>query len=112
MQKTLGQVAFDAYNNHGPRAGKTFDGRPIPPWEAGEPGGPHVEQVTKERWEASAEATRIAYLNGFGQDRADIERIFARANARFGELCIANNGPLSLRYLIEFFREELLNPSP
>lgn len=30
-EKTLGQVAFEAYNEA--KGGKTYDGKPIPPWE-------------------------------------------------------------------------------
>jgi hypothetical protein len=48
-QKTPGQIAFEAYNAHGPNAGRTYDGKPIPPW--GE-----LAEHTRERWEEAAEA--------------------------------------------------------
>lgn len=50
-RKTPGQVAFEAYNNHGPNAGKTYDGKLIPPW--GE-----LAEHTRERWEVAAAAVR------------------------------------------------------
>jgi hypothetical protein len=53
--KTPGQVAFDAYNNHGPNAGKTYDGKPIPPW--GE-----IAEHTRERWEVAAKATIHVFM--------------------------------------------------
>jgi len=55
-ETTPGQVAFEAYNAHGPNAGKTYDGKPIPRWRAESPGEPEISDITRERWEAAAQA--------------------------------------------------------
>lgn len=44
-------MAFEAYNNHGPNAGRTYDGKPIPPWS-------ELAEHTRERWEVAAAAAR------------------------------------------------------
>ena len=45
MDKTLGQVAFEAYNKS--KGGKTWDGKPIPPWTA-------VGDDVRVAWECAA----------------------------------------------------------
>jgi hypothetical protein len=100
--KTPGQVAFDAYNNHGPNAGKTYDGKPIPPW--GE-----IAEHTRERWEAGAKAAARAtfsYQAGRHTDE-QLSAAFAEAVRRFGAECMMHNGPLSLFTLAEILENEL-----
>jgi hypothetical protein len=45
MSKTLGQVAFEAYNES--RGGLTHDGKPTPPWES-------LGDGVRSGWEAAA----------------------------------------------------------
>jgi hypothetical protein len=47
QQKTLGQIAFDAYIES--KKGTTFDGRPIPTWE-------NLGDPVRNAWEAAGEA--------------------------------------------------------
>lgn len=47
--KTLGQVAFEAYNTN--RGGMTHDGKRTPPWE-------ELGEGVRAGWEAAAEAAR------------------------------------------------------
>jgi hypothetical protein len=53
MEKSLGQVGFDAYGEAGSKPWKTFDGRDMPRWSAlqGDAG-----VLTQERWDAAAKA--------------------------------------------------------
>jgi hypothetical protein len=53
MDKPIGQIAFEAYNKA--KGGKTFDGRPIPPW--GEVGA-----EVQAGWEAAADAVADVIL--------------------------------------------------
>lgn len=48
--RSLGQIGFEAYNES--TGGKTFDGRPIPPWSQVETASPHVVKA----WSAAGEA--------------------------------------------------------
>jgi hypothetical protein len=100
--KTPGQVAFEAYNNHGPNAGKTYDGKPIPPWD-------EIAEHTRERWEAGARdaiRARFSYSAGRHTDE-QLKGAFDRAVVQFGKDCVTYNGPLSLLTLIEHFEAEL-----
>lgn len=67
MEKSLGQVGFDAYGEAGTKPWKTFDGREMPRWTAleGETG-----VLTQERWEAAAKAIEAEVMrrNGFAWD--------------------------------------------
>jgi hypothetical protein len=46
-RKSLGQIAFEAYNEA--KGGVTYDGKPIPPWE-------DVGDAVRSAWEAAARA--------------------------------------------------------
>lgn len=49
--KSLGQIAFEAYNES--KGGKTYDGKPIPPW------GTLTDETglaVRRAWEAAAQA--------------------------------------------------------
>lgn len=107
MQKTLGQIAFDTYNDHGPNAGKTFDGKPIPPWD-------EIAEHTRERWEAGAKAVEdtaeralLDQLTATIGNKKDFGAAFERAVKRYDLECIAHNGPLALKVLFEIFANEL-----
>lgn len=50
--KSLGQVAFEAYNSA--KGGVTYDGKPIPPWS-------EVGEAVQAAWEAAAVATVRAH---------------------------------------------------
>ena len=99
-EKTLGQVNFEGYDNHGPSAGKTFDGRPVPPW--GE-----LSDVTRKRWEAGAQRV-VRERFGATVDAADstLRGAFDRALKRYDDLCMMHNGPHTLLALFEFFEQE------
>lgn len=102
MPKTPGHSAFDGYNNHGPNAGKTHDGKDVPPWE-------NLGDITRERWEAGARSAirdRFAYSAGRLTDE-QLKDAFGRAVVRFSAECMMHNGPLSLHTLIEIFESEL-----
>jgi hypothetical protein len=47
--KTLGQLAFEAYNAAGANPGKTFDGRPVPTWI-------DLNDDVRAKWEEAANA--------------------------------------------------------
>ena len=47
--KSLGRIAFEAYNAHGPNAGKTHDGRLVPAWE-------DMTDDVRSKWEVAARA--------------------------------------------------------
>ena len=49
--KSLGRIAFEAYNAHGPNAGKTHDGRLVPAWE-------DMTDDVRSKWEAAAVAVK------------------------------------------------------
>jgi hypothetical protein len=110
MPKTPGQVNFDGYNNHGPNAGKTHDGKDVPPWEK-------LGDVTRERWEAgacdvkhSAERALLDQLHEIIGDKKDVGPAFERALKRYDVECQIHNGPLALRVLFEIFGDELRKP--
>lgn len=67
MNKSFGQIAFDAYTDA--KQGTTFDGRPIPKWEdLGEP--------VRNAWEASAQAVRaIEVQQGAGLTDREMKEI-------------------------------------
>lgn len=50
MAKSLAQIGYEAYNLA--RGGLTYDGKPIPPWEA-LPGMPNGREV-QEAWHCAA----------------------------------------------------------
>lgn len=113
MAKTYAELAFDTYNNHGPNAGKTYDGKPIPPWDA-------IAKGTQERWEAAAkavaQAAERALLDDFtaalGETRADgVGVAFEAALKRYYLACALENGPLELRVLFSMIAEELTKAS-
>lgn len=114
MQRTLGQINFDAYNDSGPHPGLTWDGKPIPKWTATAPGEPEISDVTRERWEAGARAVKhtaeralLDQLTATIGDKKDIGAAFERAVKRYDIECIAHNGPLALKVLFEIFANEL-----
>lgn len=45
----LGRIAFEAYNAAGVNAGKTFDGRPVPAWDA-------LSDDVRAKWQAGTAA--------------------------------------------------------
>jgi hypothetical protein len=104
MQKAPGQTTSDAYNSHGPNAGKTFDGRDIPPWN-------EFALITQERWAASEKAAGRLRLDQFPPvahiaDDA-VRDAFVRAQVRYSNECGMHNAPLSTRVLLECFEDEL-----
>jgi hypothetical protein len=50
--KTLGQIAFEAYNES--KGGLTYDGKPIPPWS-------EVGDAVRLGWNVAAEAVRVEF---------------------------------------------------
>jgi hypothetical protein len=104
MQKAPGRVASDAYNNHGPNAGKTYDGKPIPPWD-------EFALITQERWAASEKASGRLRLEQFppvAHIADDVVRdAFARAQSRYSAECLMHNAPLPTSILLECFEAEL-----
>lgn len=110
MPKTHGQINFDGYNNHGPNAGKTHDGKNVPPWE-------HLGEVTCERWEAGArdvkQSTERALLDRFYEvldGRKNVGPAFERALARYDIECQAHNGPLALSVFFDILGDEIRKP--
>ncbi len=101
MTKADGQTSFEAYNAHGPNAGKTFDGRDVPPWS-------ELALITQERWAAAETAAGRKRLDAFGlPPRGDMAEAFNRALIRYDRECIAHNCELTLRVLLECFEDEL-----
>jgi len=104
MQNAPGRVASDAYNNHGPNAGKTYDGKPIPPWD-------EFALITQERWAASEKASGRLRLEQFppvAHIADDVVRdAFIRAQSRYIDECALHSAPLSTRVLLECFEDEL-----
>lgn len=104
QQKAPGQTTSDAYNSHGPNAGKTFDGRDIPPWN-------EFALITQERWAAAEKAAGRLRLDQFPPVAhiADdvVAAAFARAQSRYSTECAMHSAPLSTRLLLECFEDEL-----
>jgi NTP pyrophosphatase (non-canonical NTP hydrolase) len=48
--KSTGQIAFEAYNES--KGGLTWDGKPIPPWEA-------IGEAVQTAWQAAADASGV-----------------------------------------------------
>lgn len=46
---------FNAYNEHGPNAWKTFDGRPVPKWN-------ELNDAVRDKWRAAARVHPLAKL--------------------------------------------------
>lgn len=57
MNKTIGQVAFEAYNAS--KGGLTHDGKPIPPWS-------EVGDAVRAGWEVAAASAVLAHEDGDG----------------------------------------------
>ena len=104
QQKAPGQTTSDAYNSHGPNAGKTFDGRDIPPWN-------EFALITQERWAAAEKAAGRLRLDQFPPVAHIADDIalaaFARAQSRYSAECVLHNAPLLTRVLLECFEDEL-----
>lgn len=66
----LARLAFDAYNQHGPRAGLTHDGKPVPRWD-------ELGDSVRDKWTASAEAVRMAVLSETQNERLTPPGVFA-----------------------------------
>lgn len=49
MSKSLGQIAFEAYNNAGANPGLTWDKKPVPTWE-------NLSDDVRTKWESAAVA--------------------------------------------------------
>ena len=98
--KEPGQASFEAYTNHGENAGKTYDGKSIPPWC-------ELADFTKARWAASEQAAVRSRLDGLGNDRPGIKDAFARAHKRYDDECFLHSAPLSLRVLFDCLEDEL-----
>jgi len=88
-EKTPGQIAFEAYNES--KGGRTYDGKPIPPWEAIENRGDG--HGVKIAWEAAAEAAYaaiasrmsvVAHRREVGGGRGRSVRVLVRRRVRKG----------------------------
>lgn len=69
MSESMGKVAFDAYN--AAKGGKTYEGKPIPPWDA-------VGDEVRAAWEVSANAVLNAQQAARHPPRETIEEQHAR----------------------------------
>lgn len=57
--KSLGQVAFEAYNNAGDNPGKTHDGKDVPEWDK-------LGGNVQAKWQSGAQAVADMVTNNRG----------------------------------------------
>lgn len=55
--KTFGQLAFEAYDQHGENPGRDYQGQPTRPWN-------EMSQATREKWEEASQAVLRAAGSG------------------------------------------------
>jgi hypothetical protein len=99
-----GQASFEAYNSHGPRAGLTHDGKPVPAW-------PDLSDDVRAKWAAAEKAAGKARLEQFPPiahvDVDSSQAAFRRALVRYEAECIMQSAPFPTRILLECFEDEL-----
>jgi len=86
--KSLGQIAFEAYNGAGANKGLTYDGKPVPAW-------PDLSEDVRAKWEAAAAAVRRPAKDAFrvaiSVDTTDLERATQMAGQLENHLAGAQN---------------------
>lgn len=102
--RTLGQIAFEAYNGAGKAPGFTYDGEPVPTWE-------NLSEDVRAKWEAGAQATGAAFLAAFQDVQGDghVQFAYGRAVWHFETACATNSAPLTARLFLTFMLQELAN---
>lgn len=62
--KSVGRIAFELYNEGGANPGKTFDGRPVPPWEG-------LSDDVRAKWQTGG-AGLLKRIGAMARDIAEV----------------------------------------